>query len=215
MVPPDSHRIPRAPWYSGTVSTASDALSHTWLSHSLADLSRVVLLGIILRRGFRSILQYSPTTPNRQRLRPSTPIRFRLFPVRSPLLRESRLISFPPATKMFQFAGFASLHRDDRPSVCRVAPFGYPWITGRLAPPQGFSQLTTPFFASESLGIHHVPFLTSLLPSLAITLRSVCQRSFSHSPGIMRGMTATNRHLSSRAFFRLKLIPLLFPEVIY
>ena len=31
-----------------------------------------------------------------------------LVPFRSPLLRESRLISFPPATEMFQFAGFAS-----------------------------------------------------------------------------------------------------------
>ena len=28
---------------------------------------------------------------------------FRLFPFRSPLLRESRLLSFPSATKMFQF----------------------------------------------------------------------------------------------------------------
>ena len=45
--------------------------------------------------------------------------RFRLFPVRSPLLRESRLVSFPPGTKMFQFPGFASArlwiqHADDR-----------------------------------------------------------------------------------------------------
>ena len=32
--------------------------------------------------------------------------RFGLLPVRSPLLRESVLFSFPPATKMFQFAGF-------------------------------------------------------------------------------------------------------------
>ena len=31
-----------------------------------------------------------------------------LFPVRSPLLGESRLISVPPATEMFHFAGFAS-----------------------------------------------------------------------------------------------------------
>ena len=30
-----------------------------------------------------------------------------LVRVRSPLLTESRLMSFPPATKMFQFAGFA------------------------------------------------------------------------------------------------------------
>ena len=31
-----------------------------------------------------------------------------LFRVRSPLLTESRLMSFPPANEMFQFAGFAS-----------------------------------------------------------------------------------------------------------
>ena len=39
---------------------------------------------------------------------PTTPIFgnwFRLVPFRSPLLRESRLLSSPPATKMFQFAG--------------------------------------------------------------------------------------------------------------
>ncbi len=33
-------------------------------------------------------------------------IRFGLFPVRSLLLRESRLVSFPPPTKMFPFRGF-------------------------------------------------------------------------------------------------------------
>ena len=31
----------------------------------------------------------------------------RLVPFRSPLLRESRLISVPPVTEMFQFSGFA------------------------------------------------------------------------------------------------------------
>ena len=31
-----------------------------------------------------------------------------LVRVRSPLLTESRLMSFPPANEMFQFAGFAS-----------------------------------------------------------------------------------------------------------
>ena len=30
-----------------------------------------------------------------------------LFPVRSPLLGESRLMSFPPGTEMFHFPGFA------------------------------------------------------------------------------------------------------------
>jgi hypothetical protein len=40
-----------------------------------------------------------PTTPPRPKTK-----RFGLFPVRSPLLRESRLISFRQATEMFQFA---------------------------------------------------------------------------------------------------------------
>jgi hypothetical protein len=38
----------------------------------------------------------------------STPCATGLVPFRSPLLGESRLMSFPPATEMFQFAGFAS-----------------------------------------------------------------------------------------------------------
>ena len=42
----------------------------------------------------------------------TVPVRFAtatgLVRFRSPLLTESRLMSFPPATEMFQFAGFAS-----------------------------------------------------------------------------------------------------------
>ena len=43
--------------------------------------------------------------------------RFRLVPVRSPLLRESLLLSFPRATKMFQFA------RLPRNALCRNCGF--------------------------------------------------------------------------------------------
>ncbi len=53
-----------------------------------------------------------PATPYTQRVRPLTRIGFGLFRVRSPLLAESRLISFPPATEMFQFAGLASILTD-------------------------------------------------------------------------------------------------------
>ena len=49
-------------------------------------------------------LQRGPTTP----ILPKQ-YRFGLFPVRSPLLRESRLFSFPAGTKMFQFPAFASI----------------------------------------------------------------------------------------------------------
>jgi hypothetical protein len=37
---------------------------------------------------------------------------FRLIPLRSPLLRESLLLSFPPGTEMFQFPGLARALRD-------------------------------------------------------------------------------------------------------
>ena len=44
---------------------------------------------------------YNPASALRHR-------RFGLFPVRSPLLRESLLFSLPTGTKMFQFPAFAS-----------------------------------------------------------------------------------------------------------
>jgi hypothetical protein len=43
-------------------------------------------------------LSHDPSSNNRW---------FRLFPFRSPLLRESIFLSLPTATKMFQFAAFA------------------------------------------------------------------------------------------------------------
>jgi hypothetical protein len=47
-----------------------------------------------------------PTTPNWQRHQALTPVRFRLIPFRSPLLRESLLLSVPVGTEMFQFPTF-------------------------------------------------------------------------------------------------------------
>ena len=44
-----------------------------------------------------------PTTPVTQRLLAITRDRFGLFPFRSPLLRESRLLSLPVGTEMFHF----------------------------------------------------------------------------------------------------------------
>jgi hypothetical protein len=47
-----------------------------------------------------------PATPNTQRLLAMTRARFGLFPFRSPLLRESRLLYFPVGTEMFHFPTF-------------------------------------------------------------------------------------------------------------
>ena len=80
MVPPCSDRITRVPPYSLSV---------------LGSCFHV--------RGYHPLW---PDFPDRStstlRLTPTG-----LFPFRSPLLRESRLISFPPVTEMFQFTGFA------------------------------------------------------------------------------------------------------------
>ena len=55
-------------------------------------------------------------------------LKFRLFPFRSPLLRESFLLSFPLGTKMFQFPRFALFLLIDSVISCRVSSFGYLWI---------------------------------------------------------------------------------------
>ncbi len=73
-------------------------------------------------RGGGSLLQVCPATPSEQRLPALTLTRFGLFPVRSPLLRESRLISFPLPTEMFQFG--------------RSRPLPYGRVTGYV--PAGF-----------------------------------------------------------------------------
>ena len=89
-----------------------------------------------------------------------------LFRVRSPLLAESLLMSFPPGTEMFQFPGFAS--------PAYVFSWRYPIGVGcpirtstdqrLLAAPRGFSQRATSFIASWCQGIHRMPFSCSRLP---------------------------------------------------
>ena len=64
----------------------------------------------VTARDLRNDLQHEPTTPCMKRLRAITHAWFRLFPVRSPLLGESLLLSFPAGTEMFHFPAFASLH---------------------------------------------------------------------------------------------------------
>ena len=70
---------------------------------------------------------------------------FGLAPVRSPLLRGSRLLSLPPGTEMFQFPGFArALRPVTRVTPRRVAPFGDPGITACLQLPQAYRSLPRP-----------------------------------------------------------------------
>ena len=79
---------------------------------------------------------------------------FGLFRVRSPLLTESLLLSFPKGTEMFQFPSLAT--------CCygfTTRQFRDPGINSRLTDPPGLSQSSTPFFASWCQGIPHTPLV--------------------------------------------------------
>ena len=86
-----------------------------------------------------------------------------LVPFRSPLLRESRLISFPPVTEMFQFTGFAShtyvfsVRYPGKPGW--VSPFGHRRVKARLPARRRLSQATTSFIAFYRQGIRHMRLL--------------------------------------------------------
>ena len=57
---------------------------------------------------------------------PLTHARFRLFPFRSPLLGESRLISFPRGTEMCQFSRLPSGAYVFSTERCRITSIGFP-----------------------------------------------------------------------------------------
>ena len=76
---------------------------------------------------------------------------------------------------MFQFPGFAPLARYYAFSIVGC-PIRTPADQFVFANPRSFSQLITSFFASESLGIPHTPFLTSLFLLWHRCLRSLCAR---------------------------------------
>ena len=113
-------------------TTTRPSRSATGLSPSLAPRSR----GLRLASRAASV---GPTTPG-----PQGP-RFGLYPVRSPLLGTSRLISLPPGTEMFQFPGFASLRRVMTALAdSRVAPFGHLGINACVPLPRAYRSLPRP-----------------------------------------------------------------------
>ena len=139
MVPPASDRAPPTPPYSGS--------RLGWLTLRVRGCHplRPAFPGVFPCARF--FPRAGPTTPGAPR-RP----RFGLAPFRSPLLGGSLLFSFPPATWMFRFAGFASALR--RMPCLRTAGFPIrasadPWL---LAPPRGVSPPAAPFLATGSHG---------------------------------------------------------------
>jgi hypothetical protein len=134
-----------------------------------------------------------PAFPDRSASLPGTT---GLLRFRSPLLAESRLMSSPPGTEMFQFPGFAS----------RAYAFstGYPKGVGcpirtsadqrALASPRGFSQRATSFIASWRQGIHRTPFSHS--PITAVTARTQNQTA----PRMPNSNSHTHTHTTLTTF---------------
>jgi hypothetical protein len=165
VVPADSDRVSRARPYSGTQQGRLHAFAYGTIALCGATFQSLRLTrSFVTSRPAGRRIKSSPPTPDRQRLPPVTSIEFGLFPFRSPLLRESRFLSFPRATKMFQFARLAL------PCLCIqqrvrahyhawVSPFGDPRVKGWSAPHRGLSQPPTSFIASWRQGIRRVPFV--------------------------------------------------------
>jgi hypothetical protein len=164
--PPDSHGIPRAPRYSGTPLAGRSAFVYravTFCGGPFQEPSTSCrLCHCVTRPPPRPV---GPTTPAQKRRWAITLCGFRLVPVRSPLLRESRLLSLPRRTEMFQFGRFPPQALCVQTWVTghdpgRVSPFGHPRINAFLAAPRGFSQPDASFIGSWRLGIHREPFIT-------------------------------------------------------
>ena len=108
--------------------------SCTGLSPSAEELSRTFHSPLVLRCR-------SPTTP----LMPCDISGLGSSPVARHYWGNHILFSLPTGTKMFQFPAFAfRTKRNDRPSACRVFPFGHLRIKGCLHLPAAFRSLPRP-----------------------------------------------------------------------
>jgi hypothetical protein len=152
VVSPDSHGVSRDPCYSGTSAVTEGARFYIQDYH-------------LLRFGFPANSACDAfVTPYRCPKHRSED-RFGLIRVRSPLLTESQLISFPAGTEMCQFPAFALTGLCIQPAMTQislglVSQFGNPGINGCLTPAPGLSQFATSFIASRHLDIHHTPLVT-------------------------------------------------------
>ena len=152
MVVPDSHRVSRAPWYSGSLSNKSGPCRlqgcHL-LWPAFPDHSATFLIFDL-----PTVPYHRPTEPYNATATTHTGLTsrwFGLFPFRSPLLGESRLISLPAGTEMFHFPAWASRCLCIQQRIGGIHRLGCPIRRssdhGLLAASRGLSQLATSFIA--------------------------------------------------------------------
>ena len=152
MVVPDSHRVARAPWYSGTPSSKLGSCrlqGYHLLWPAFPDRSTKILIFDLPTAPYRRPTKtYNAIATTHTGL---TSLWFRLFPFRSPFLGESRLISVPAGTEMFHFPAWASRFLWIQKRIGGIHRLGFPIRTsadhGLLAASRGLSQLATSFIA--------------------------------------------------------------------
>jgi hypothetical protein len=170
--PPCFPQTHRGSWYSG--SQPGSARSPLQGSH-------------LLRRRFPtpSGLLASPFCWSYNPCSSRKTTRFGLVPPRSPLLRESRLISLRRATEMFQFAHcppscLCLQQAVSRHHSGRVAPFGFSGLVARMQLPLNVSPVSASFFGLQRLGILRVLSLACAL--LVHCVLASCSRTSRASP---------------------------------
>ena len=128
---------------------------------------------IVPDRSARRLVSNSPASLPRRQVRPYNPNSttpagltcywFGLFPLRSPLLGESRLLYLPRGTEMVHFPGLATpsyvFRWRSRGLPSRGCPIRKSPGRSLFAAHRSLSQLTTSFFAVLRQGIHRTPLV--------------------------------------------------------
>jgi hypothetical protein len=140
------------------------------------------------------------------------PARFGLFPLRSPLLRESRLLSFPQGTEMFQFPWFPLPALCVQTGVtphdgCRVSPFGHPRINARSTASRGFSQSPTSFIGSRRQGIHRWLFVAWKNKFFTETAWEAVSKDARARSAILKGRRKSTGAAEARGLRRCRWLP--------
>ena len=147
MVLADSHRISRVLWYLGRHREPTRfrlrGCHPLWPAFPGRSASVLVYDSPALNRT-------DPTTPPH-----ASVLGFRLFPFRSPLLRESSFLSLPRGTEMSHFPPLAPFRLCIQRTVTghdsrRVPPFGHPRIEACLQLPEAFRSLPRPSSPSRA-----------------------------------------------------------------
>ena len=125
MVPPDSDRVSRVRSYSGTRTAGQCAFVYGTVALCGARFHSLRLTPDLVTAAGPGTVRIRALQPRAGNACPLTPARFGLIPFRSPLLRESRLISFPRGTEMCQFPRLPSGAYVFSPERRRITGVGF------------------------------------------------------------------------------------------